>query len=172
MLFSTKLNETFQEWPNVDLYLFNEFTYLWSMRFIKHSILLLLLFFLFVGNVGVNVFKHICSENGVVVSYVFNEGENQCKMHEIKQDLSSCCHENESKDEKGCCSDEVEYVKLKTDVEQHHPEIFSFPLQAVLLPSVELEEISQWYDEYISTYKTPPPPNSRELLIRKQVWII
>lgn len=143
------------------------------MRFIKHAVLVLLLFLLFVGNVGVNVFKHICSENGVAVSYVFNDGEDQCKMHELKHhDVPSCCYENESEEEKGCCSDEVEYVKLKTDVEQHHPDDFSFPVQAVLVSSFILNEVPQWYDECIVNYRTPPPPNSRELLIRKQVWII
>jgi len=148
--------------------------YFWSVKFMKHTITLLLLVFLFIGNVGVNIFKHICEEDGVIVSYVFDEGEEQCDEHTMTQDLPECCHPEESNDseDKGCCDDEVEYIKLNVEAYQQNLNTFSFPTVAILTSSVSFEQPLVMFDHYTSSYVNPPPPDSKGILLEKQVWII
>ena len=144
------------------------------MKFVKHTVALLLLVLLFVGNVGVNVFKHICKEDGTIVSYVFNETEEHCGMHVEEQELPPCCHKDESSEEEegDCCSDEVEYFKLKVEADAPGADLSSIPAQAVLTSTPQVELTPGMFDYYTSNYVNPPPPNSREILIQKQVWII
>ena len=141
----------------------------------KHTVSLLLLVLLFVGNVGVNIFTHTCQEDGVIVSYVFNEGEEHCgDKHALTQNLPVCCHPEESsnEDDNGCCSDEVEYIKLKVDLDQQNINEFSFPTVAIVTSPVSVEHPLGIYDYYTANYVNPPPPDSREILLEKQVWII
>ena len=67
--------------------------------FILSTVLLLLL-----GSAGIDVFKHICKEDGITVT-LFVEAEHHCK-EEVQ---SSCCSGH---DEKDCCDDEVELVQI------------------------------------------------------------
>lgn len=144
------------------------------MKFVKHTVALLLLVLLFVGNVGVNVFKHICKEDGTIVSYVFNEADEHCGMHVEEEELPPCCHEDLSSEEEDddCCSDEVEYFKLKIEADVPDSDAPFVPVQAVLTSAPQVELNMGMFDYYTSNYVNPPPPDSREILLQKQVWVI
>ena len=133
---------------------------------------------LFIGTVGVNVFEHICKEDGISVSYFVNSGEDQCGKHHDehvqKEESKSCCHKKESKNDNGCCSDDVEYFKLKIDTNTPNHDKIAFPIQIALiqhsiLPELHVERLE---DHYTSDYINPPPPDSERQRIKKQVWII
>lgn len=143
------------------------------MKYIKHTVALLLLILLFVGNVGVNVFKHICKEDGTIVSYVFNESEEHCGMHTEKEEQPPCCHDDKSSDEEDdCCSDVVEYFKLKVESDAPSADDDSSNVQTVFTSVASVDFIIGVYDYYTSKYVNPPPPDSREILYQKQVWVI
>lgn len=148
------------------------------MIFIQRSISLIVIAFLFIGTVGVNVFEHICKKDGVSISYVLNSGEDQCgnhhDQHEEEAKKTSCCHKKESNNDKGCCSDDVEYFKLKVDTSTPNNEKFAFPIQIAKVENSALQivEIERLEDHYTSDYVNPPPPESVRQRIKKQVWII
>lgn len=73
-------------------------------RFLVLSSAILLL----VGNVGVDVFKHICSEDGTSVSFFVNT-INHCG--DSQESVPDCCEE-EQQEEDGCCDDEVDHFKI------------------------------------------------------------
>lgn len=134
----------------------------------KSIVLLLALFLLFAGNVGVNVFKHICEEDGVTVSYFFKPGDEHCQDH--LDELPICCKKEEKK--KDCCDDEVEYFKINLDyynaqskTAQHLAFVYSTQNYSV---GSNLPEIN--YN--ISNYVHPPPLSGRAKLIFKQVLVI
>lgn len=80
------------------------------MQIVRSYILgAIVLLFLF-GNIGFEVFKHICREDGVTVAYVINTIEH-CDEH--VEDLPPCCQEKH--DDKGCCDDEVSFYQIKLD---------------------------------------------------------
>ncbi len=142
------------------------------MHTMRNSVIVFLLSLFFASNVGVNVFRHICSEDGVTVSYVFNQGEEHCNQHEAEKKMASCCHEDPSESDDDCCDDEVEYIKLRVDAEQHHLPVFSFPVICITQPVfAALNEFPVPRSQEVF-HINPPPPGGKELLIRKQVWII
>lgn len=144
------------------------------MKYFRTIFILGLLSLLFVGNIGVNVFKHICKEDGVSVSYIVDQGEESCDNHSIQHDVPPCCHSNEEEEkEDDCCSDEILYFKLHVDAEQHFVPNFSFSTPAELPAELEWSAAVEYAEQEVSLgYITPPPPDSRELLLLKQVWII
>ena len=132
------------------------------------------LLLLFVGNVGVNVFKHICEKDGVTVSYFFNHLEEHCQDH--LSDVPICCKKEEKKKEgcgdKDCCDDEVEYIKIDLDYYntqseaiQLLPFVISTKDHSVTLNLPEIQ-----YS--ISNYVHPPPLSGRDILIFKQVLVV
>ncbi len=145
------------------------------MKYVKHTAIFCLLAILFVANVGINVFKHICSEDGVAISYIFDASDDHCGEEVMHADLPPCCQkeEQDSKEEDDCCSDEVEYYSMKVDAEVHNATPFSYPVIAQLTQhyyNIELPPVKQ--KEHRTTYVHPPPPDGREILLKKQVWII
>lgn len=87
---------------------------------IKQLIILLLTAFILGGSVGVNVFKHICSKDGVSVTYLFNtnshcEEEEQLACHAEASEVPACCQPEKKKEKDDCCSDEVNHYQLKID---------------------------------------------------------
>ena len=133
--------------------------------------------FLFVGSVGISVFEHVCKEDGVSLSFFVNNGESECEKHhdEHQEEVKSkkCCHKEESSEEDGCCSDDMEYFKLKVDLDSHaQQKIIPELIAAKINSRIIVPEFSTLEDHYTSDYVNPPPPKSEEIRINKQVWII
>ncbi|MGB1518337.1 MAG: HYC_CC_PP family protein [Crocinitomicaceae bacterium] len=127
--------------------------------FILSTVLLLLL-----GSAGIDVFKHICKEDGITVT-LFVEAEHHCK-EEVQ---SSCCSGH---DEKDCCDDEVELVQIL-------PEYYN----DVLTPEciIKIAQETDFYcaeekfileEENIFIHPQPPPLSVKRRLSTNQVWII
>ncbi|MDX2362443.1 MAG: hypothetical protein QNK23_16665 [Crocinitomicaceae bacterium] len=148
------------------------------MPILKFTVLGLFAVLLFIGNVGVNVFIHHCDEDGDLVSFIFNESDEHCDAH--KEVELSCCHSDEpiQSDEDGisenneCCSDEIAYFQLKSEYSStDNDEKVQQPV-AIITYLVEIPNHTQLFDYYTSNYVNPPPLNSRQILQKKQVWII
>ena len=121
------------------------------------------------GNIGVNVFKHICKEDGVLVSYFVNASDSHCEDHD--KDLPPCC-EKEKKD-KDCCNDEVEYFKIKLDFSNSNDDYTGVnSIDSPALSQIFDVEFTTLEEYYSSRYVNPPPISGREILLNKQVWII
>jgi hypothetical protein len=127
--------------------------------------------------VGISVFEHICKEDGVTLSLFINNGANECDNHHDdhanEDNSTSCCHKEKSKDDKDCCSDDMEYFKLKVDLDSHAQQKIVPELIAIEINSrIIVPEFSTLEDHYTSDYVNPPPVESGEQRIKKQVWII
>jgi hypothetical protein len=141
------------------------------MKFAQSAILISLLTVFFLGNIGVNVFKHICEEDGVSVSYLFNQGEEHCDEHAHKNDLPPCCQASDDQEEDDCCDDEVYYYKLQVDAELQAD--YSFHLAAITaeVPEIYGEERPVTSERTTHcTFEDPPPLSGRDILRLKQVW--
>jgi len=138
------------------------------VRLLKSIVLVLALLLLLVGNVGVNVFKHICEEDGVTVSYFFKSSEEHCQEH--IEELAACCKKEEKK--KDCCDDEVEFFKIKLDYYNAESKTAQ-QLQFAILGQhrIGYSEAPR-IDHKVSNYVYPPPLSGREILIFKQVLVV
>jgi len=149
------------------------------MRILRFAVLGLFLALLFVGNVGVNVFIHHCDEDGDIVSFVFDESDEHCGSHvEVE---NTCCHKEEDSHHSSsdginkdntCCSDELAYYQLDENYSHAGKEESIQNASGTLLAISSVLDHTQLFDYYTSNYANPPPPDSKELLIKKQVWII
>lgn len=141
------------------------------LRSIKSILLLGFLLVLFVGNVGVNIFKHVCAEDGVSVSY-FVQNEDECNDHH--ETLPSCCTESEDDLEDDCCSDIVSYFNVKLDYFESFDSFDFAPLQFASIGEFNFNFQSLGFEEvYVAhTYDDPPPNDSQTIRITQQVFII
>lgn len=117
-----------------------------------------------------NIFKHVCLEDGISVSY-FVQNEHECKMHDEVQ--HACCHKPVEKDN-DCCTDIIEYFQVDLDYYESIDvlnfdfipaipnSIFNF--ERILIES-ESAKIAHLYDD-------PPPHSPKVLRIQQQVFII
>lgn len=130
------------------------------MHMVKSIILSFAILLLFVGNVGVDVFKHICEEDGVSVAYVVNTIDH-CKDH--RKDVPPCCEEEEQKD---CCDDEVDYFQMKLDFFQQHQLLYFVSVPDFQdIKAVFVSEIMDSEVRYFSNTDPPPLPLSKRLSI-------
>ncbi|MFA7272509.1 MAG: hypothetical protein WC044_01495 [Crocinitomicaceae bacterium] len=140
------------------------------MRFLRQTLLLILVIFTFVGSIGMGVYSHFCSKDGIEQSY-FIQQEHHCEA--ITKNLPACCQKESVEIEKECCSDEVHFIQTDFDYFQQHS-VFSFMLFA--LPTAEYEHtIEPIVVAEISTdnLANPPPKLSgKEILIKNQVFRI
>jgi hypothetical protein len=132
------------------------------------------LLLLFVGNVGVNVFKHICQENGVWTSYFVKTADDHCgDKHEAKKAIKSCCSSEKKEQKKDCCNDQTEFFKINLDF-YNDPSISIPPTSAIIIPTNFVfvhNDIQQ--DYYTSKYVNPPPKRlGKDILIQYQVFLI
>ena len=144
------------------------------MGLLKSGAILILSLFLLIGTVGFNVFEHICKKEGVTISYFVNSGENLCKeKHDFEASKSCCHHKKKSENNKGCCSNEVEYFKLKIDARSDMLWKVDFPNYTVIseYPKVVVQKLVL-QELYSMDYIDPPPIDSKEIRILKQVWTI
>lgn len=142
------------------------------MERFKSVILIGLITFFFAGNVGLNIFKHVCSEDGESVSYVVNTAGESCDNHHDVENVPPCCQVSHD-DKDDCCKDEFQYVKLKFDAEQ------IFLSQQVWLPLKDLQPVYSVEEGEAITdtityaeYPKPPPRSTSEFLSINQVWVI
>lgn len=135
------------------------------MHLIRNAFILGIVSLLVLGSVGIDVFKHICKEDGVTVT-LFVEADHHCK--EEKQD--SCCSGH---DEKDCCDDEVECVQIQPEYfnDFFSPEFSLVTLRTAQVYPILAGEYSK-EENVVQNYAKPPPKTGREILTNKQVWII
>lgn len=140
--------------------------YIWSVNWVKTILLSSILSLLFLGNIGMDVFKHICEEDGVSVAYVFNTIDH-CDSH--VDELPPCCQEEH--EEKDCCDDEVDHFQIKLDFFQQTVDI-QFVDIAVNPIFVFYEKVlvEQPFISYTDT--DPPPLETLERLSLIQTYLI
>ena len=135
------------------------------MKLIKAIVVVVSIGILFFGNIGINVFKHICQKEGVTISY-FVESDHHCKTEQKVE--KSCCAEKISEN---CCDDIVEFYQLKLDyVDQLLDVSFDFfHVEQTLCSNYSVS----FGDEIVySNYAQPPPLSGRNILIKNQTFII
>ena len=139
--------------------------YFYPVKLIKSAIVLFSIAILFIGNIGVNVFKHICEEDGVTISY-FMESDHGC--HDEHESEEACCSEQVADN---CCDVVVEHYQIKLDyVDQLHD--FSYQLDFEEISTADLFSFYTEKEAIISNYPQPPPLKGKDILIRNQTFII
>lgn len=150
--------------------------YICSVKMVRSSLLILLIAFTFLGNVGLRVFTHSCEEDGIFRSY-FVELQDHCEDKDPEV-LPPCCQKEKAvtcgeqiKDD--CCSDEIDVYKISLDF---------FSEYSISTPDLALTEtfVANWFQpEFVSTDYDPehyihPPPirTGRQILIKNQVFRI
>lgn len=140
------------------------------MRVLRQTLFLFLVVFTFVGSIGMGVYSHFCSKDGMEQSF-FIQQEHHCK--EVKKALPACCQHESAQLEKDCCSDEVNFIQTDFDYFQQHS-VFSFvpfvlptAVYNLLVEPVVVAEIST------GNLANPPPKLSgKEIIIKNQVFRI
>ena len=144
------------------------------MKQLKLLIVISGLLILFVGNVGVNVFKHICQEDGVWTSYFVKTADDHCENEEkAAEHAKSCCSKEKEEQKKDCCNDQTEYFKIKLDF-FNDPSVIVPLSSSIIVPSNFVFVFNETQKEYYSkNYINPPPIKAgRDILIQHQVFII
>lgn len=141
-----------------------------SVRNFKSIFIISLLMILFIGNVGINIFKHVCSEDGTSISY-FIQNEHECETHVVKE--AACCHISSEKDD-DCCSDSVEYFKVDLDFYQSQDDVYLNLGPALAANTfafgIEVFRAERLYIAHL--YDDPPIYSPKISRIKKQVFII
>ena len=148
------------------------------MKWLKPILFSALIIYLFIGNIGLSVFKHYCEEDGLFTAYFFNSNDH-CEKETTNSILPDCCKKNkiESKQSQykdDCCSDEYECFKISLEYFKGKEDLSSYGL---LISNEMISEITnanpQLCNERISKYIDPPPKfHGRILLIKNQVFRI
>lgn len=156
-----------------------EFRYFDVVNPVKSIFLFVSALFLFVGTIGVDMFKHVCEEDGMEVSY-FVKDDSVCDSHEHDEHIadkgmheahqSSCCEEDS--ETKGCCTTEVKHVQVKLDFVNN---ILVKPVLITdLCPKLVWIEGVVVEEEVIraASGNDPPPITTGERLSKTQTWLI
>lgn len=139
------------------------------MRIVQTIVLFSLIFYVFVGNVGLSVFTHTCEEDGVFRSFFIQLDDHCASEHE---DLPACCVTE--KQDKDCCQDEEKIYKVKWDY-FHHDQIDLPSFHHLEFTFTKFNYLNFVEPVILKTAIVRPPPllySSRELLIKKQVFQI
>ena len=149
------------------------------MNLMKSIFLFVSAVFLFAGTIGINMFEHICAEDGTEVSY-FVLDASVCEDHghddhmegcaEHEKHLSPCCEEES--DSGGCCTTELKHVKVKLDF------VNKIMVKPVLI--AELCPKPVWIEQVVieeevirvASGNDPPPITTGERLSKIQTWLI
>ena len=146
------------------------------MKIVRSTFWILLIAFIFLGNVGLRVFTHSCQEDGVFRSY-YVELQDHCEVKK-KEVLPPCCRKEKvascgEKMEDDCCSDQIDVYKINLDF---------FSEYAVSTPDLTVAELPvfNWFQpeivlsvqDPVHFIHPPPQPEGREILIRNQVFRI
>ena len=138
---------------------------------LKTFILFATILLLFVGNIGIRVFSHSCTKEGVFTSYVF-ENHDACPSESKK--VPPCCQKEDPKND-GCCSDYSSYYKIDIDYNKTDDFKTDFSFNATInAPFVFDNTTNVNYEETQIACLIPPPwkPSGKLLLIKKQVFQI
>lgn len=143
------------------------------MKQLKSILIISGLLVLFVGNIGVSVFKHICQENGTWTSYFVQTADDNCAAEKAAKHLKSCCSKEKENNKSDCCNDQTEYFKIKLDF-FNDPSIAIPIAGAIIVPSSFVFVFHETQKEYYTAnYINPPPIKAgKEILIQHQVFII
>lgn len=130
---------------------------------------ILFAFLIFSGSAGVDVFKHVCSKDGVQLSLFDNANEGCSMDHESH----ACC--TKQKQEKDCCSDEVSVIQFKFDYFQKADlfvvtNYFDLPSQPFTYEDT-LGDVNEFTSGIQTTIQPPPLPGETRRAIL-QVYII
>lgn len=144
------------------------------MQKFKSGILIGFVLLLFAGNIGIDIFKHICKKDGTSYS-LFLPSHDNCGMHHNEEKPPCCSNKkvvyNENSVKEDCCNEEVKHLKISLD-------FFNNPLNLIaVLPNslkihFETKEQVVAPDLFIAHYINPPPKSGREILTIKQVFNI
>lgn len=138
------------------------------MHWLKSTLVLICVSFLFVGSIGIDIFKHVCEEDGVKVSY-FVKSESNCKDHHVVSHPGTC----EQHLDDNCCTTVSEHVQIQLDFS--HKLLIQPVLVPVLnVPNVYAVFVPEIQEELIqcATGNDPPPESGRSILLKKQYWLI
>jgi hypothetical protein len=139
---------------------------------LRNILFLALTLFTFVGSIGVGVYSHFCSKDGVEQSYFVRQAHH-CDEEEIV--LPSCCKQGDSEVQlkNDCCSDQVQLVQIELDYFQQishftfSPFLGPVPLYDGLVGTNNLELLSK------CNFANPPPKRSgRDIIIQNQVFLL
>jgi hypothetical protein len=127
--------------------------------------------FTFVGSIGVGVYSHFCSKDGLEQSFFVRQAHH---CEEEKTVIAACCEHDAKKELKSdCCSDQVQIVQIDLDYFQQISNFLFLPFNAptpvyeVLPGKIKTEEIAK------CLLANPPPlPSGRDIIIKNQVFLI
>ncbi len=146
-------------------------TYICAVNPITRISIIAFVLFAFVGNIGIRVFTHSCSEDGNFRSY-FIENQSHCSDDKVEKTLPTCCQKALKTDctevlKEDCCSDEVDVFKIALDYfswEKISPQIAELQYdQYFLFETIELLPKSMHQEVF---YDPPPKPAGKQLLHR------
>ena len=144
-------------------------TYICVVNPITRISIIAFVLFAFVGNIGVRVFTHSCSEDGNFRSY-FIENQSHCSDDKVEKTLPPCCQKDPKTDcgealKEDCCSDEVDVFKIALDY---------FSWEKISPQIAELQHGHYFFSETIEFlpkslhqevfYDPPPKPAGTQLL--------
>ena len=146
----------------------NKLHYFYCMNLFRAFYTGLIILFVFIGNIGINIYTHSCEEDGEFHS-VLIKVQHSCEEDEEKP---SCCKAESKKSD--CCKDEVNFFKVKFDY---------FNKTSVKVPSsilslttnVEYSIVLAFKEStFLNIYPSQPPPkpSGREILVLNQVFLI
>lgn len=139
------------------------------MKQIRMAGTVFLILFVFLGNIGVNVFVHSCPEDGTFTSLIVKADDN-CRDH--VEELDACCSEEEIKDD--CCKDEVKTYHVK--FEYYDSNDLDVPFWALVYDHSSFHFVAEIVTELDQqSYKARPPqkkPSGQKILILNQVFRI
>jgi hypothetical protein len=146
------------------------------MQFVRKTGLFFLVFLLFTGSIGINVFAHFCSQAGTDYSYILPP--DSCET-EMAAALPACCHapvqidHSDKQFKNNCCQEAVSTFKISTDFLQK----FSSPLVWHLVPQQPkvLYAFAETVVEaplVLGFAQRPPPKPGREILVLQQTFRI
>ncbi len=148
------------------------------MKWFKPILFGALVIYLFIGNIGLTIFKHYCEEDGLFTAYIFNSNDH-CENETTDSILPDCCKKNkiESKQSQfkdNCCSDEFKCFKISLDFYKGKEDLSHYGILVYneIIP-INSPSFTQIHSECINKYIDPPPKfHGRILLIKNQVFRI
>lgn len=122
---------------------------------------------LFTGAVGIDVFTHICKEDGIEKAFVINTIDH-CESEQ--EDLPDCCQSDDHEDEDDCCDDEIQHYQVESDYSHSSSDFESVSQNVVSSSTPEWDfSFNPEYAELIHYgIDSGPPP----LLVSERLSII
>lgn len=124
----------------------------------------------FIGNIGISIYTHVCSEEGEFASF-FVPDNSHCEKK--FSELPACCLKKQKKD---CCHNETKVFKVQSDYSTSFLKLsFDSPSLVDEKHFFELDFNPTFSSEESLAFSgTDPPPllYGRKILIRNQVFRI